>query len=66
MIALPASVPPRILARYGGDEPVEIARGADHTQLADERALTANMGPGWTVWRVVSLTNWQRAGPYRR
>ena len=39
MIALPASVPPRILARYGEDEPVELARGGQRTKVADEQAL---------------------------
>ena len=37
-------VPPRLLARFLDHEPVELARGQDHTQLADIRALTAQAG----------------------
>ena len=47
-------VPPRLLARFLDHEPVELARGQDKTQLADVRALTAQMGRGWRVERVVS------------
>ena len=39
-------VPPRLLARFLDHEPVELARGQDHTQLADIRALTIHAAKG--------------------
>ena len=56
--------PPRIMAQFHSDSPVEIARGGEATKQKHFLEFCKDFGPDWTLWKESPMPQIAKIGEW--